>query len=125
MCYLSRITGRSYCIDGTYKITFEEFVLVVFGGTDMKRRMHPIAFMLTSNECMEDYQFFYSSLKQICENLNIPIVINYLMQDASKAESSALHNSFPTILMCYFHVKENIKNYGQIFSTRTAKRACF
>ena len=41
----------------------------------------------------------------------LKIVINYSMQDASKAESSALHNSFPnvTILVCYFHVKENIK----------------
>ena len=66
----------------------------------MKRRMHPIAFMLTSNECMEDYQFFYSCLKDICQNLNIPIVINYLMQDASKAESSALHNSFHVLFSC-------------------------
>jgi hypothetical protein len=45
-CAIYQITGSAYCIDGTYKITFEEFVLVVFGRTDMKRRMHPIAFML-------------------------------------------------------------------------------
>ncbi len=96
-CAIYQVTCSAYCIDGTYKITFEEIVLVVFGRTDMKRRMHPIAFMLTSNECMEDYQFFYSSLKQVCENLNIPIVINYLMQDALKAESSALQHSFENV----------------------------
>jgi hypothetical protein len=62
-CAIYQVTCSAYCIDGTYKITFEEIVLVVFGRTDMKRRMHPIAFMLTSNECMEDYQFFYSSSK--------------------------------------------------------------
>ena len=58
--------------------------------------------------------------------LNIPLTIPYLMQDASKAESSALHNSFPTILMCYFHVKENFKkNMAKYLVPRTAKRAFF
>lgn len=74
--------------------------------------MHPVAFMLTSHECAEDYEFFYSSLKNVCSNLNIQITISYLMQDACKAESSALRNSFGNstiILMCWFHVMLNVK----------------
>ena len=72
--------------------------------------MHPVAFMLTSHECAEDYEFFYSSLKNVCSNLNIQITISYLMQDACK--SSALRNSFGNstiILMCWFHVMLNVK----------------
>jgi hypothetical protein len=68
--------------------------------------------MLTSHETADDYEFFYLSLYEICKELNITLNITYLMQDASKAESSALQRKFPNaiICMCYFHVTENIKN---------------
>ena len=62
--------GGCYSIDGTYKITIENFVLVVFGRIDMNRKLHACAFMVTSHETKEDYEFFYSPLKQLCFELN-------------------------------------------------------
>ena len=50
---------------GTYKITFENYFLVVFGRTDIVRKFHPIALMLTSHEQTVDYQFFYSTMTQV------------------------------------------------------------
>ena len=50
--------GGLFHIDGTYKITFENYVLVVFGRTDIVRKFHPIALMLTSHVQTVDYQFF-------------------------------------------------------------------
>ena len=65
-CELVQPFGSSYCVDGTYKIKFEDFVLVVLGRTDMVRRLHPIAFMLTSHESTEDYEFFFILLLKMC-----------------------------------------------------------
>ncbi len=44
-----------YHIDGTYKLTTNNFVLVVFGRTDIQRQFHPIAFWWTSHEETGDY----------------------------------------------------------------------
>ena len=81
----------------------------VFGRTDIVRKFHPIALMLTSHEQIIDYQFFYSTMAEITKSLNIEFEMKYIMQDASKAESTACLSIFPSaiIIMCYFHVKSN------------------
>ena len=73
---LTQLCGGVYCIDGTYKITKENFVLDVFGRVDMNRKLHPVAFMLTSHESREDYEYFYSHLKDICSLLNFFFMCN-------------------------------------------------
>ena len=49
-------------IDGTYRIFVERYTLVPFGRSDMARHFHPIAFMITSHKCAEDYEYFYRSI---------------------------------------------------------------
>jgi len=49
-------------IDCTYKIFKQGFPLLVYGVTDMVGRFHPIAFMVTSHECEEDFYLFYKSI---------------------------------------------------------------
>lgn len=97
-------------IDGTYNTLKEGFVTTAFGRIDMRRQYHPIVFMITSHECSENYTYFYRSLAMITANLNIPLTIPYLMQDASKAEYAAIKEVYPntSLLMCYFHVKKNL-----------------
>jgi hypothetical protein len=73
-------------IDATYKIFNEKFNLVAFRRTDLSRQYHPIAFMVTSHECNEDYEYFYKSLAHISCSLNIPVSMCYVVQDASFAE---------------------------------------
>ena len=74
----------------------------------MNRKLHACAFMVTSHETKEDYEFFYSHLKQPCFELNLNIDLRFIMQDGSKAESGAIQNFFKnqygvpsvTVLMC-------------------------
>jgi hypothetical protein len=63
----------------TYKIFREKFNLVAYGRTDLKRAYHPIAFMITSHECTEDYEYFYRSLSHITSSLSIPLSICYVV----------------------------------------------
>ena len=53
--------------DGTYKITFHGYVLVIYGLTDIRGVLHPIAFMITSHETEADFRHFYSGLKNLAE----------------------------------------------------------
>ena len=83
---------------------------------DLARCYHPVAFMLTSHESHDDYVYFYRSMAMIVAALNIPLTIPYLMQDASKAEYAGIKSVHPNfvLIMCYFHVKENIqKNWSK------------
>jgi hypothetical protein len=95
--------------DATYKIFREKFNLVAYGRTDLKRAYHPIAFMITSHKCTEDYEYFYRSLSHITSSLSIPLSICYVVQDASLSEYQGLKNVFPEacVLMCYFHSNYN------------------
>ena len=80
--------------------------------------------MVTSHECKEDYEYFYKSMAMITANLNIPLKISYLMQDASQSEFQGLKAVYleAVVVMCYFHVKENVvKNYSQ-YSVPVEKR---
>ena len=44
-------------LNGTYKISKENLVLVVMANTDRKHSHHPISFMLTTDETEESYRF--------------------------------------------------------------------
>ncbi len=110
--------------DATYEIFREKFNLVAYGRTDLKRAYHPIAFMVTSHECTEDYEYFYRSLSHNTSSLSIPLSICYVVQDASLSEYQGLKNVFPEacVLMCYFHVTSNvIKNYCK-YNVQLVKR---
>jgi hypothetical protein len=94
-------------IDDTYKITQNQFPLLVFGRSDIKRQFHPIAYMLHSHETTVDFEFFYTELKAILVKLGIKnsISSSYLMQDACTA------SVYPTttLLMCWFHMKKRVE----------------
>ena len=73
----------------------------------------------------------YKAIKNYIENnvssfqcLSINLNIKYLMQDASKSESTAISTLFPdaVILYCYFHLKDinkrNLKKYDLPHSFR-------
>ena len=83
---------------------------MAYGRTDLKRAYHPIAFMITSHKCTEDYEYFYRSLSHITSSLSIPLSICYVVQDSSLSEYQGLKNVFPEacVLMCYFHVTSNV-----------------
>jgi hypothetical protein len=98
-------------VDGTYKITIQDFPLVVFGVTDLKGVFHPICFMITSHETEEDFYYMYHGLHIQCEIMELEWRPSFIMQDAQQSSYNAIKRLFPDVevLMCYYHVTENIR----------------
>ena len=65
-----------------------------------------------SHETENDFFIFYTELLELTKNLRIRFRPKYIMQDALTASYAAAMAIFPntTILICYFHVKKNIKD---------------
>jgi hypothetical protein len=98
-------------IDGTYKITHFGYPLLVYGVSDRCGHFHPVCFSIVSGETTDDFKHFYQGLINICEQLKLNFKPELLMQDAQKAARAAVLEYFKDvkILMCYFHVKKNVK----------------
>ena len=99
-------------IDGTYKITSYGYPLVVYGISDQCGQFHPGAIMVTSHESEKDFVNLYEGLINLFDKFDIEFEPEYLMQDACPASRNAVLKFFPNvkILMCYFHVKKNVRN---------------
>ena len=97
--------SATYHLDATYKIVKYCYPLIVFGLTDIMRQFIPVAFMFTSHETTDDYNYFFESLKIVCERLEIDLSPEFFALDASKAMANAVKLHFPKakILMCFFH----------------------
>jgi hypothetical protein len=99
-------------IDGTYRITTNGFPLIVYGISDQCGQFHPICLMLTSHEKYSDFHLFYKGLVDLASKFNLEYDPDYIMQDACPASKKAILEFFKDIiiLMCYFHVKKNVRN---------------
>ena len=97
-------------IDGTHGVVKNRFPLDVFAVTDMHGTLHPIAFMLSSFETVYDFDLFYSGLIELARVLNLNFDPEYIMQDACAASYSSACKYFPdaVVLMCFFHVIQNV-----------------
>ena len=97
-------------IDGTYRITIYGFPLIVYGVSDQAGRFHPAAYMLSSHEQEQDFEYFYDSLSDLAHLLNVEFDPDFIMQDAQQSSYNIAHAMFPEVifLMCYFHVKKNV-----------------
>ncbi|RNA37757.1 hypothetical protein BpHYR1_042251 [Brachionus plicatilis] len=84
-------------IDGMYKITIENYPLLVFGRSNPNRTLHPIVFGITSKEEKEDFINFFESIKFVCRLFNINFILKFMMQDAQIACASALNACFPGV----------------------------
>ncbi len=104
--------NRTAHLDCTYKIMTTNYNLLIFGVTDIQGKFHPVAFMIINKECEEDFIHFYSSLIKFCKDeFNFVYEPRYIMQDHNQASFNAAKHVFPKakILMCYFHVKLNVR----------------
>jgi hypothetical protein len=117
---LSRVElNGMFHIDGTYKIIKYNFPLIVLGITDMDRRFHPICYMFTSHEQEQNYNYFFDSLLLVCSDFGFKFEPKYICTDASFAIANAIESHFSNessqyysncvIIMCYFHLRMNIK----------------
>lgn len=107
------LNGQVFHIDGTYKIIKYFYPVIVFGCSDVNRKFYPIAYAITSHKQNEDYVWFFTKLNEVCQTLlNFEFKPKYLICHASKAIGGAIETCYPdaTLLMCWFHMKANIKN---------------
>lgn len=147
LCMTSRFLMKSCAdkgvkhSDGTYKITSHGYPLIVFGVTDIqgenlniynliflfllfnnkKGSFHPISFMITSHESEIDFKIFFRAIKELAFDLNIEFDSEFFIQDAQRACYNATKHIFPdaTVLMCYFHVRLNIKKHKHLMKNQT------
>lgn len=101
----------TFHLDCTYKIVRYNYPLIVFGFCDIQHQFFPLAFMYTSHEETSDFEWFFRSFKNLCTKLEIEFDPFYIVTDACKAMAAAIDKELPdtTLIMCYFHVKLNIK----------------
>jgi hypothetical protein len=66
--------------DYTYKITKNNFPLLVLGRSDVRRRFRSIAYMISSQETAVDFQFFYNEIKLLLMSI-IQIIIGIACKD--------------------------------------------
>ena len=108
---------RVYHIDGTHKFVKQRYVLIVFGSSDINGHLHLISLSIFSHETEEDFKYFYLKLIELCSMLNILFIPSFIMQDGCSASHNAAEEVFIKsgispyliILMCWFHVKFNVK----------------
>jgi hypothetical protein len=95
-----------------YKICERNYPVLVFGLSDKAGQFFPICCAIMSHETTEDFKKFYETLGLLCQELEVPVNVKYIMQDGCAASKNAAYSYFGEniqILMCYFHVIKNVK----------------
>ena len=112
---LQYINDGVFQIDGTYRLTKNNYPWIVCGIVDLRGVFHPIAFMISNQETVYEFSEFFSGLVDLATDLGYIFDPEYVMMDASDATYNAVKKIFKysTILMCYFHVMKNIKSNCQ------------
>jgi len=98
-------------IDGTYRLTKNNYPWVVCGVVDKRGCFHPIAFMISNQETEDSFLKFFEGIAETADRMGIEFDPDFIMMDSCDASYGAAKAAFPhtTVLMCFFHVMENIK----------------
>ena len=104
--------GCMFHLDCTYKIVKYGFPVLVFGCTDIRRRFYPISYFITSHEQESDFSFFWISLIELANLLDIDLIqlIEYICIDADRASANSVVSNLikSKIIMCWYHLKANV-----------------
>lgn len=96
--------------DATFRISWNDFPLLLAGFSDANRKFHPTILSIVSRECTSTYtQLFKEIFEFDEENLYIP---KHVMGDGTATITKAATEIFGAEcirLMCYFHIIQRIK----------------
>ncbi|CAF1028296.1 unnamed protein product [Brachionus calyciflorus] len=101
-------------VDATYKLSISRHPLLLFGRSNFKKEIKPIVLGIISQEETLEFKIFFSSIHSLCQHFGINFVLRYMMQDAQASSSAAVRAVFGpdvTVLMCYFHLNQNVKKH--------------
>lgn len=99
--------------DGTYKILWQGYPVIIVGTTDRGKHFHPFGLSVCTNERTEDYTFVFKTLKETIFKVSQAIYHpSTLMADAAKAIQNAFCSVFGEnmkVLMCWAHAKDKME----------------
>ena len=100
--------------DGTYKLLWQGFPVLLIGSSDANKVFHCVGIAVTTRERQNDYAFLFKSLQLAREKLNLPKIpqsVN-LMADAAGAITNGYRLAGFTGIrgMCWFHVTKALKS---------------
>ena len=103
-------------IDSTYKIVKYAYPLIVFGFTDIQHIFHPLCYMFTSHEEEADFSQFFEKFMESVVIFQLNFKPLFIISDACHAMANAIKTHLPhcTYLMCYFHLKYNIRKHKKM-----------
>lgn len=101
------------CADGTYKVVWQHFPMIIVGFVDRQNHFHVIAVCVTSNERTNEYRFVFRTIKKAIEtHTNTIFEPNVLISDAAPAIRNGFYDTFETAtqnVICYVHVLRNLR----------------
>lgn len=101
------------CADGTYKIVWQNFPMIIVGFVDRQNHFHVIAVCLVSNERTSEYRFVFTTIKKAIEkHTNTVFEPDVLISDAAPAIRNGFYETFESAsqnVICYVHVLRNLR----------------
>ena len=98
-------------IDGTYKLTWQGFPVLISGITDVQHRFHPVSLSLVSHESTNAYLEVFTAQKEaLWEESHRQLAPLFVIADGSPAITAASRMAFPEWprAMCWAHVVRNV-----------------
>jgi MULE transposase domain len=97
-------------IDSTFGVVNASYNFFAFGISDLRGGYHPFAFFCTSQRTAPDIQWCLSQVNQVAQACGDNFNPDYVMMDADDAQFNAARDELNCqILMCWFHVTQNIE----------------
>lgn len=100
--------------DGTYKLVWEDFPIMVVGTIDRLNKFHMLAICVTTNERQSDYAFVFETIKKaVSKHFNHEMQPKILISDAAAAIKNDVYSVFTSAnqnVMCSVHVGRNVKD---------------
>lgn len=116
ICLLKSLTQcYSLSVDGTYKLNILKYPLIVIGVVDQRKKFHPVLFMISNIETMNDYIYgFTEIISKFTFYFGREPVISNIISDGSRTIAGACEKVFGSSVRrrtCYFHMKKNVDVY--------------
>ena len=108
-------------IDSTYKIVKYNHNLIILVVTDVARQVFPIAFMFTSHDTEEDFDYFFQEIRYLAGRFAFEFEPDFIVMDANQACYNSVVKIFDDckVVMCYFQLKKSIRENK---NTKNSKR---
>lgn len=104
------IGAKKIHADGTYKLNWHGFPVLLVGTTDMHRKFHCFGVAVSTHERTVDYEFIFNSLKVTVRRLfDEEVKPEILICDAAHSIHNAFKNVFgedKMIVMCWAHMRK-------------------